>query len=152
MNRIGISGSRHLVALSLLQCLRRSTRTLLRSGSGDSPPIGNYDQAAGTVPQLAAGTVPMWSSPCGPFQRRAVMGSGDSPHVVGRRGQVPEWAISTPAAGTVPVWAFSVGIPGGSFNGRRIAAFPPKTTCPNAASDGRSSHGRFAADHRVRTR
>ena len=56
------------------------------------------------------------------------------------------------AAGTVPVWAFSVGIPRGSFNGRRIVAFLPKTTCPNAASDGRSSHGRFAADHRVRTR
>ena len=39
----------------------------------------------------------------------------------------------------------SVGIPGGSFNGRRIVAFLPKTTCPNAASDGRSSHGRSAA-------
>ena len=50
------------------------------------------------------------------------------------------------AAGTVPVRAFSVGIPRGSFNGRRIVAFLPKTTCPNAASDGRSSHGRFACD------
>ena len=29
---------------------------------------------------------------------------------------------------------------------------PAEKTCPNAASDGRSSHGRFAADHRVRTR
>ena len=56
------------------------------------------------------------------------------------------------AAGTVPVWAFSVGIPRGSFNGRRIVAFLPKITCPNAASDGRSTHGRFEADHRVKTR
>ena len=34
----------------------------------------------------------MWSSPCGPFQRRAVMGSGDSPRVV----------ISTPDSGDSP--------------------------------------------------
>ena len=60
----------------------------------------------------------------------------------GRRGRADqEWA-----AGTVPVWAFSVDIPRGSFNGRRIVAFLPNTTCPNAASDGRSSHGRFACD------
>ena len=49
-----------------------------------------------------------------------------------------EWAAGT-------VWAFSVGFPRGSFNEQRIVAFLPKTTCPNAASDGRSSHGRFAA-------
>ena len=34
-----------------------------------------------------------------------------------------EWA-----AGTVPVWAFSVGFPRGSFNEQRIVAFLPKTT------------------------
>ena len=55
----------------------------------------------------------------------------------GRRWRADqEWA-----AGTVPVWAFSVDIPRGSFNGRRIVAFLPNTTCPNAASDSGAGGG-----------
>ena len=65
------------------------------------------------------------------------MGSGDSPHVVGRRGQSPNGQFQRRAAGTVPEWAISTP---GSGDSPRVVHVRPKFPLAAKPNEQRPEH------------